>query len=155
MDVSLDVNFRGPALGEAVFTKGGFAKDDIAKAMAASRPGVDHLDAVLFMDVDGVLHPFQTRSRIQFCTECLQALKAIVQSDCHPTIILSSAWRTDPQGRSEVSVQLGLHGIPTFRDWTKVHAQSLSLCSRPSASPHSNSRLSASLHSNALPGMFP
>ena len=36
MDVSLDVNFRGPALGEAVFTKGGFAKDDIAKAMAAN-----------------------------------------------------------------------------------------------------------------------
>ena len=50
--------------------------------------------------------------------ECMQALKAMV-TECSPAVILSSAWRTDPQGRSEVSVQLGLHGIPTFRDWTK------------------------------------
>ena len=119
--------------------------DKIAKAMAACRPSLDHLDAVLFMDVDGVLHPFQTRSHIQFNTECLQALKTIVQSDCSPTIILSSARRTDPQGRSEVSVHLGLHGIPTFRDWTKASAQSLPV----SLSPFS------SLLSASLPSIFP
>ena len=92
--------------------------EKIAKAMAMSRPSLDGLDTVLFLDVDGVLHPSQTRSHIQFCAECLQSLKAIV-ADCNPVIVLSSAWRTDPSGRNKLSVQLALHGIPTFKDWTK------------------------------------
>lgn len=92
--------------------------EKIAAAMAASRPGIDHLDAVIFLDVDGVLHPFRTRAQIQFVPRCLDALKQALRSS-NAKLVLSSAWRTDPQGRSEVAARLNMHGIPTFVSWTR------------------------------------
>ncbi|CAE7357200.1 unnamed protein product [Symbiodinium microadriaticum] len=66
---------------------------------------------VLFLDVDGVLHPIQARHpRQQFVNGCL-ALVADVVKATGAAICLSTAWRLDPQARKFVEGKLQDFGL--------------------------------------------
>ena len=82
--------------------------EKIAAAMASR---LDHLDAVIFLDVDGVLHPLNACADL--VPRCLDALKQALRSS-NAKLVLSSAWRTDPQGRSEVAARLNI-----YWQWTR------------------------------------
>lgn len=72
-------------------------------------PGV-----VLFLDVDGVLHPSHCNSeRMQFNAECLSLLRGVIQAT-GAQIVLSTAWRLDPAARRIVGEKLVAHGLPMF-----------------------------------------
>lgn len=74
-------------------------------------PRVEGLPAVLFLDVDGVLHPVQARHpRQQFATGCL-ALVADVVKATGAAICLSTAWRLDPSARRFVEEKLREFGL--------------------------------------------
>mmetsp|Transcript_32065 Transcript_32065/g.76543 ORF Transcript_32065/g.76543 Transcript_32065/m.76543 type:complete len:244 (+) Transcript_32065:23-754(+) len=74
-------------------------------------PHVAGLPAVLFLDVDGVLHPIQARHpRQQFVNGCL-ALVADVVKATGAAICLSTAWRLDPQARKFVEGKLQDFGL--------------------------------------------
>jgi len=69
---------------------------------------------VLFLDVDGVLHSVQVRHpRQQFARDCM-ALLAEVLAATNATIVLSTAWRIDPEARRIVAEKLEEHGLPQF-----------------------------------------
>eukprot|EP00416_Gambierdiscus_australes_P010139 CAMPEP_0171128948 /NCGR_PEP_ID=MMETSP0766_2-20121228/118064_1 /TAXON_ID=439317 /ORGANISM="Gambierdiscus australes, Strain CAWD 149" /LENGTH=195 /DNA_ID=CAMNT_0011592123 /DNA_START=96 /DNA_END=683 /DNA_ORIENTATION=- len=69
------------------------------------------LDAVLFLDVDGVLHPVQVRHpRQQFATACMLLLDEILRTT-GARVVLSTAWRLDPFARRAVADKLREHGM--------------------------------------------
>mmetsp|Transcript_45254 Transcript_45254/g.105900 ORF Transcript_45254/g.105900 Transcript_45254/m.105900 type:complete len:246 (-) Transcript_45254:50-787(-) len=81
------------------------------KKTPAPPPQVAGLPAVLFLDVDGVLHPVQARHpRQQFVNGCL-ALVADVVKATGAAICLSTAWRLDPQARKFVEGKLRDFGL--------------------------------------------
>mmetsp|Transcript_79690 Transcript_79690/g.213091 ORF Transcript_79690/g.213091 Transcript_79690/m.213091 type:complete len:218 (+) Transcript_79690:3-656(+) len=67
---------------------------------------------VIFLDVDGVLHPAKSGQPIAplFRDECLRCLKNIVTATA-AEIVLSSSWRLHPRGRTEVDKVLQQYGI--------------------------------------------
>lgn len=70
--------------------------------------------AVLFLDVDGVLHPAHCRfPRQQFKPDCMQLLKEVVQ-ETGAEIVLSTAWRLNADARAFLAEKLEEHGIPGF-----------------------------------------
>lgn len=72
------------------------------------------LAAVLFLDVDGVLHPTTVRHpREQFDKSCMMLLTEVV-SKTKAKIVLSTAWRQDADGRSEISQKLRQYGLACF-----------------------------------------
>uniref|UniRef100_A0A7S4W197 Mitochondrial import inner membrane translocase subunit TIM50 n=1 Tax=Alexandrium monilatum TaxID=311494 RepID=A0A7S4W197_9DINO len=74
--------------------------------------GLAGLDAVLFLDVDGVLHPLQVRHpRQQFARSCMALLDEVLQTT-GATVVLSTAWRLDPFARKAVEEKLREHGMP-------------------------------------------
>jgi hypothetical protein len=73
---------------------------------------------VIFLDVDGVLHPMKDEME-PFEPGCMQALKAIVDST-GASIVLSSSWRCLPGCRAEVDSALALAGIVVSFDRTPV-----------------------------------
>ena len=66
---------------------------------------------MLFLDVDGVLHPANVRfPRQQFRQECLKLLQEIVaETAC--AIVLSTSWRLHPEARSALSEKLAEYGL--------------------------------------------
>lgn len=75
---------------------------------------LDGLPAVLFLDVDGVLHSVGiTHQRQQFAPHCMKLLKEVV-ARCQATIVLSTAWREHPDGRRAVAEKLREWEIPAF-----------------------------------------
>jgi hypothetical protein len=84
-------------------------------AKCANPPmALEGIAAVLFLDIDGVLHPYHIRHpRQQFQRNCMTLLKdAMVASQA--TIVLSTAWREDPESRQIVAEKLAEHGLPPF-----------------------------------------
>mmetsp|Transcript_39707 Transcript_39707/g.85895 ORF Transcript_39707/g.85895 Transcript_39707/m.85895 type:complete len:227 (+) Transcript_39707:31-711(+) len=82
-----------------------------SEARKKEPPRVEGLPAVLFLDVDGVLHPVQARHpRQQFATGCL-ALVADVVKATGAAICLSTAWRLDPSARRFVEEKLREFGL--------------------------------------------
>eukprot|EP00435_Cladocopium_sp_Y103_P036346 s1879_g9.t1 len=82
-----------------------------SEARKKEPPRVEGLPAVLFLDVDGVLHPVQARHpRQQFATGCL-ALVADVVKATGASICLSTAWRLDPSARRFVEEKLREFGL--------------------------------------------
>jgi len=70
--------------------------------------------AVLFLDVDGVLHPSHCRfPRQQFKSSCMQLLHEIIQAS-GAELVLSTAWRLDEEARSILSQRLKQYGLPAF-----------------------------------------
>ena len=88
----------------------------------ASEP-VNHLDAVLFLDVDGVLHMAHARhTRLMFRKSCMELLRDVL-SETNARIVLSTTWRLTADGRAHVASKLAEYGIPTFVDRTPSIAQ--------------------------------
>lgn len=81
----------------------------------------DNLAAVLFLDVDGVLHPYHTSGHIemQFERRCMEYLREILQTT-KATIVLSSAWRETEHSRQRLRLKLREHGLPTFASVTRI-----------------------------------
>lgn len=72
------------------------------------------LAAVLFLDVDGVLHPVTVRHpRQQFQKPCMILLQEVI-AKTHADIVLSTAWRESADGRRAVADKLREHGLPLF-----------------------------------------
>eukprot|EP00931_Biecheleriopsis_adriatica_P088825 TRINITY_DN63059_c0_g1_i1.p1 TRINITY_DN63059_c0_g1~~TRINITY_DN63059_c0_g1_i1.p1 ORF type:complete len:357 (-),score=54.86 TRINITY_DN63059_c0_g1_i1:13-1083(-) len=70
---------------------------------------------VLFLDVDGVLHPSSRRE--VFASSCMHAFEQIVRG-CNATVVLSSDWRLKPQAQSAVDYALRKYGLAGIRDRT-------------------------------------
>lgn len=70
---------------------------------------------VVFLDVDGVLHPL--RGNDLFVERCVQALEQIVL-ESNATIILSSAWRLNPRAATTVNTFLKRRGLSGIADKT-------------------------------------
>lgn len=70
--------------------------------------------AVLFLDVDGVLHPAHCRfPRQQFKASCLQHLREVLEAT-GAEIVLSTAWRLDADARQQLAEKLTEHGLVSF-----------------------------------------
>jgi len=75
---------------------------------------LDGLDAVLFLDVDGVLHSVQVRHpRQQFDRACMELIGEVLRTT-QATLVLSTAWRLDKEARRIVAEKLKEHGLPQF-----------------------------------------
>ena len=108
----------------------GFAKATIsqgrppAAAPSSGRPQpVNGLDAVLFLDVDGVLHPPNPKhERLMFRASCMELLREVCQQvGCK--IVLSTTWRLHEEGRNALAAKLAEHGCPQFVSRTPSIAQ--------------------------------
>jgi nitrite reductase/ring-hydroxylating ferredoxin subunit/uncharacterized SAM-binding protein YcdF (DUF218 family) len=72
---------------------------------------------VIFLDVDGVLHPFENSTRGVFLPECMRCLKLILD-ETGASLVLSSSWQCTPLGLAQVDAELSKHGIPSCIDRT-------------------------------------
>eukprot|EP00929_Paragymnodinium_shiwhaense_P102302 TRINITY_DN65501_c0_g1_i1.p1 TRINITY_DN65501_c0_g1~~TRINITY_DN65501_c0_g1_i1.p1 ORF type:complete len:289 (-),score=37.19 TRINITY_DN65501_c0_g1_i1:288-1091(-) len=86
-------------------------KASLADTLAAAQAELAGLAAVLFLDVDGVLHPTHARHPgVQFQRPCMNLLAEVIHRT-GATIVLSTFWRLDPLARQTVDDQLREHGI--------------------------------------------
>lgn len=77
--------------------------------MASTAVAGEATTTVIFLDVDGVLHPADERQRP--CRKpCMDALKAIIQRG-QGQICLSSNWRLDDWGIGQINSHLRKHGL--------------------------------------------
>jgi len=84
---------------------------------------ISGLEAVIFLDVDGVLHGANPKhSVLMFRPHCMELLKEIVQHT-GAKIVLSTSWRTTEDGRSAVAAKLAEYDIPSFVSRTPSLAQ--------------------------------
>ena len=82
----------------------------VPSAGASSTPS-----KVIFLDVDGVLHPFTANSFFQ--ANCLAALRRIV-GETGAAIVLSSSWQSSEASLAMVNRALRTNGLPTVVDKT-------------------------------------
>lgn len=86
-------------------------------------PELVGIDAVLFLDVDGVLHPPNPRhERLQFRTSCMELLRDVLQQT-GAKIVLSTTWRLNEGARDHLARKLAEHGCPSFVSKTPSIAQ--------------------------------
>jgi hypothetical protein len=82
--------------------------------MEQQRSPLENLDAVLFLDVDGVLHPAQVQHPRQlFDRKCMNLLCEVLGKS-GATIVLSTAWRGDAEARRMIAEKLKEYGLPMF-----------------------------------------
>ena len=88
-----------------------------------SDPSLRELDAVLFLDVDGVLHAPNPRHAIQlFQAKCMGLLKEVCdRTGCK--IVLSTSWRLQEEARTHLAAKLAQYGCPPFVSRTPSIAQ--------------------------------
>ena len=84
----------------------------------------DRARRVLFLDVDGVLHPFSSTSF--FHAPCMSALRQIVQQT-GAAIVLSSSWQGTPAALAQVNAALERNGIPVCIDTTVSNGRAATL----------------------------
>jgi hypothetical protein len=84
------------------------------------------IDTVLFLDVDGVLHPYinprlpmETHDELQFNPACMQLLREIL-SETGAAIVLSSAWRIRADSRNRLLIKLRQYGLPPWVSVTRT-----------------------------------
>jgi hypothetical protein len=84
---------------------------------------LSNMDAVLFLDVDGVLHHAQPRSQAQmFRKQCMDLLREVLE-ETGAKIVLSTSWRLTENGRATVAAELAKNGCPQFVSRTPSLAQ--------------------------------
>lgn len=89
----------------------------------ADGTSIKDLDAVIFLDVDGVLHPPNPKhERLMFRRECMELLRDVC-GEVGAKIVLSTTWRLHEDGRSAVAAKLKEHGCPPFVSRTPSIAQ--------------------------------
>lgn len=87
------------------------------EAAAPDASSLSALDAVLFLDVDGVLHVANPRYEHQrFRTAQMSLLREVVRR-CGATIVLSTAWRLRREHRAFLAAKLDEYGLK-FRSRT-------------------------------------
>jgi hypothetical protein len=69
----------------------------------------------VFLDVDGVLHPFPANETQTFHESCMHALKKLV-SETKSEIVLSSSWRNFEGTRNTLQQALNRYGM-SFVGW--------------------------------------
>eukprot|EP00928_Gymnodinium_smaydae_P089351 TRINITY_DN73329_c0_g1_i1.p1 TRINITY_DN73329_c0_g1~~TRINITY_DN73329_c0_g1_i1.p1 ORF type:complete len:325 (-),score=83.72 TRINITY_DN73329_c0_g1_i1:93-1001(-) len=112
----------GRAGGSAAPASGCDAAATCEGAAGAGRSLVG-LPAVLFLDVDGVLHPTTAKHpRQQFLSSCMSLLREVLDAT-GASIVLSTAWRLHPDARRELGAKLAEHGLPPFVSRTPSLAQ--------------------------------
>ena len=99
-----------------------------AATMAADKPGaknIDGLATVLFLDVDGVMHPFLNPRLPQaahdaalFSPACMQHLADVVR-DTGAAVVLSSSWRLKADLRNRLLPMLIKWGVPVWVSTTR------------------------------------
>jgi len=99
------------------------APTSVVQAAAAGATCLEELPVVLFLDVDGVLHPTTVRHpRQQFQRSCMALLFEILAAT-GACIVLSTSWRLHSGARKELAGKLREHGIPSFVSCTPNLAQ--------------------------------
>jgi len=76
-------------------------------------------ERIVFLDVDGVLHPYHARKSKLFRKDCMLRLKKIIEAT-EAAIVLSTSWRRTPQGQAAVNEQLRKHAIPAAIGITRI-----------------------------------
>jgi hypothetical protein len=100
------------ALGTASTTAASAASASVAAGAAASSSAQPSLNGrIIFLDVDGVLHP--TTNAHFFLPRSMMSLRQIVEQT-GAAIVLSSFWQATPAGRQQVNEALRNWGIPAF-----------------------------------------
>ena len=111
-----------PVATSKAATKPTTAKDTPGAAAASSRlaslnadvaggPHLERLAAVLFLDVDGVLHPPNPKhERLQFRKTCMELLREVV-AETGATIVLSTTWRLHPDARRYLGSRLAEYDL--------------------------------------------
>jgi hypothetical protein len=92
----------------------------IANQAATNRGG----STIVFLDVDGVLHPTYEAFSKRFHVGCMRALARILKTS-GATVVLSSTWRTNPQSIGQVNEALAQYGCNAIADSTPCHATSV------------------------------
>lgn len=86
----------------------------LERSKSALPTDLEGLPAVIFLDIDGVVHPFSARHiRMQFTKNCMGLLKDVLTTT-EASIVLSTAWREDAESRHIVAEQLAAYGMPPF-----------------------------------------
>lgn len=86
-------------------------------------PAIKDIPAVLFLDVDGVLHPPNPKvDRLFFRKSCMELLRDVLL-ESGAKIVLSTTWRLHEEGRSALAAKLSEYGIPLFVSRTPSIAQ--------------------------------
>ena len=92
-------------------------------ALMTEATSVMHLDSVLFLDVDGVLHPPNPKHAIQqFRTSCMELLRDVLNLT-GASIVLSTTWRLHEESRAYLAMKLAEFDIPNFVSKTPSIAQ--------------------------------
>lgn len=73
---------------------------------------------VIFLDIDGVVHPVQVTREYQFFRRDKMSLLRHLVQQSNAQIVLSSAWRLQPRTMSIVNQQLIRHGLDKVIDKT-------------------------------------
>ena len=86
-------------------------------------PALVGLDAVIFLDVDGVLHtPNPKHPQLMFRRSCMELLRELIQAT-GAKIVLSTTWRLHEGPRQTVAAKLAEFGCPPFVSRTPNIAQ--------------------------------
>ena len=112
-----NVSTPAPPVAAAPPQAGGDGTYDVRAAAAAGQLGPAWAawatgttnGKVIFLDVDGVLHPVFGKDF--FIPRAMKCLRHIVEQT-GATIVLSSMWQVQPQGRAEVDLMLRRWGMP-------------------------------------------
>lgn len=78
--------------------------------------------ALVFLDVDGVLHTAFGGDK-EFKVSCMKALCHLVH-ETQAALVLSSTWRLEPEGRASVEAALSAYGLPPLIGMTGSEARS-------------------------------
>ena len=98
-------------------------KPSVVSQPSRAQQSIDDLPAVLFLDVDGVLHPPNPKhERLMFRTSCMELLRDVIH-ETGAKIVLSTTWRLHEEGRSALAAKLAEHGLPPFVSRTPSIAQ--------------------------------
>jgi len=94
-------------------------RGNTARGIGSRGGPISEGDKVVFLDVDGVLHPYHARPNQQFRPACMKRLKAIIDTT-GAKIVLSTSWRRTARATAAVNLQLKRHDIPTAVDKTRI-----------------------------------
>jgi len=97
------------ATGTASTAAASAASASVAAASSSAQPSLN--GRIIFLDVDGVLHP--TTNANFFLPRSMMSLRQIVEQT-GAAIVLSSFWQATPAGRQQVNEALRNWGIPAF-----------------------------------------
>ena len=101
----------GTARGEEAPPEGGVLAERLAAAAAAAAGEPPPEPRVVFLAVDGVLHPVDARDKETLDPACVEALAHVVRAT-RARLVLAGPWRLYPDTRRRVEALLRDRGLP-------------------------------------------